>query len=83
VEEKTMHTIETVLTVTDKGEILVPAIAALPPGQHKAVLVIEEAPAQQAEDIANPLAGLRAFPLSGWPADATYSRQEIYDDNGR
>lgn len=78
-----MHTIEIVLTVTDKGEILVPAIANLPPGEHKAVLVIEEAPAQLINGTADPLTGLRTFVMEGWPADATYSRQEIYEDDGR
>jgi len=78
-----MRTIETTLTVTEKGEIHVPPIAALPPGEHKVVLVIEEASMQEAEEMANPLFGLHTFPLSGRPADATYSRQEIYDDNGR
>jgi hypothetical protein len=83
VEEKTMHTIETMLTVTDKGEILVPAIADLPPGEHKAVLVIEEEPAQPTDSVAKLLSELRTFPIEGWSANTTYSRQEIYDDDGR
>ena len=78
-----LRTIETTLTVTDKGEIRVPPIAALPPGEHKVVLVIEEAPAELADEMTHPLSGLRTFPLSGWPAVANYSRQEIYEDNDR
>jgi hypothetical protein len=78
-----MHTIETVLTVTDKGEILVPAIANLRPGEHKAVLMIEEEPAQPTNSIAELLSELHTFPIEGWPTNTTYSRQEIYDDDGR
>ena len=78
-----LRTIETTLTVTEAGEIHIPPIATLRPGEHKVVLVIEEALAQGADHTAFPLSGLRTFPLSGWPADATYSRQEIYDDDGR
>ena len=78
-----MHTIETVLTVTDKGEILVPAIVGLPPGEHKVLLVIEEEPSLPTDSVAELLSELRTFPIEGWPANTTYSRQEIYDDDGR
>lgn len=77
-----MHTIETILTVTPDGEILIPAIAKLPPGEHKAVLVIEEMPTP-ADRAPKPPLTLHTFSLHNWPPDATYRRQDIYGDNGR
>ena len=37
-----MRTIETNVTVTPAGQIILPAPLDIPPGQHRAVLVIEE-----------------------------------------
>lgn len=78
-----LRTIETTLIVTDKGEIRVPPIAALPPGEHKVVLVIEEAPAELAETSTKKPPKLHAFALTDGRNNATYSRQEIYGDDGR
>jgi hypothetical protein len=76
-----MRTIETVITVLADGSIQVPRNLGLPPGAHRAVLVVEEhraqAPSQQ------PLLTLKMLDWSGWPADATYRREEVYDDTGR
>jgi hypothetical protein len=77
-----MQTIETVITVTSEGEILVPTRAHLAPGQHKAVLVIDETPAQSANGGAKPPLKLHVFALNG-TAGATYRREDLYDDDGR
>lgn len=78
-----MHTIETVLTVTDRGEILVPAIVGLPPGEYKTVLVIEETAPQPIKGTGRKPLKLHSFALTNGRDKSTYSRQEIYDDDGR
>jgi hypothetical protein len=87
-----VHTIETVLTVTPEGVIVIPVVAKLPPGEHRAVIVIEETPASDQETPVttpplplgrNQPLNLRTFPLTSWPQDSTYSRLDIYGDDGR
>lgn len=77
-----MHTIETIVTVTPEGEILIPVIAGLSPGEHKAVLVIEELPTP-ADHAPKPPLTLHTFALPNWPPDATHRRQDLYGDDGR
>lgn len=78
-----MHTIQTTLTVTEKGEILVPVIVGLPAGEHKAVLVIQEVAEQPTKGAARKPLELHAFALTDGRNESTYSRQEIYNDDGR
>jgi hypothetical protein len=56
-------------------------MAGLPPGAHRAVLVVEELatklPSHQAA------LDLKMLDWSAWPDDATYRREELYNDDGR
>jgi hypothetical protein len=76
-----MRTIETVITVLADGSIQVPPYPGLPPGAHRAVLVVEEL---EPKSPSLPVAlELRMLDWSAWPVDATYRREELYDDDGR
>jgi hypothetical protein len=73
-----MKTIETVAIVTPEGALtlqlqLPPDIL---PGEHRIVLVIEEASTQQYAP-----APLQAFPWPNWAATSTFRREELYDDS--
>ena len=53
------------------------------PGAHRLVLVIEEAPLEAAPRKAGAPLRLTKLHLSGWPADSTFRREDIYGDTGR
>lgn len=76
-----MKTIETVITVLADGSIQVPPYPGLPPGAHRAVLVVEEL-ATKSPNFQAAL-DLKMLDWSAWPVDATYRREELYDDDGR
>lgn len=76
-----MKTIETVLTVLPDGSIQLPHNLGLPPGAHRAVLVVEETATQPVGQRV-PL-GLKMLDWSGWSVDAKDRREELYDDSGR
>lgn len=77
-----MRTIETVALVTSNGELVLrlQLPGSITPGQHRVVIVIEEQPDQPG---ASPSLQLEAFAWPGWPAEATFRRDELYDDDGR
>jgi hypothetical protein len=76
-----MRTIETMAIITADGELILQLQLpiAIAPGQHRVVLIIEEQPAQ----LGAPPLHLEAFAWPGWPAEATFRREKLYDDNGR
>ncbi len=78
-----MRTIETTVTVTPDGEIIVAAKANLPAGAHRAVLVIDTVTVDPSEVAATAVLDLRTFALDNWPADATFRREDLYSDDGR
>ncbi|MFN8472538.1 MAG: hypothetical protein U0822_10140 [Anaerolineae bacterium] len=69
-----MRTIEVTLTVQPDGTAILELPPDVLPGEHSAVLVIEET-AQQAyrEQTPEPLQ-LHTFALTNWAADATFRR---------
>jgi hypothetical protein len=75
-----MRTIETVITVLPDGSIRIPPRPDLKPGDHRAVLVIEELATSQTSQ---PLLGLKMLDIPGWPVDSTFRREEMYDDHQR
>lgn len=78
-----MRTIETTITVTPEGEIILPAEMDLPVGTHRAVLVIDAEPLELQEPSADTMPKLHSFALNNWPADATFRREDLYGDDGR
>ena len=78
-----MRAIETIITVTSEGEIIVPARADLPAGEHRAVLVIDETARHLSTGETPEALQLYTFALTNWPADATFRREDLYGDDGR
>lgn len=74
-----MKTIETVITVLPDGSIQIPRRPDLTPGNHRAVLVVDEPVPSTA---GTPLK-LKMLNLAAWPPDSTYRREDLYDDTGR
>jgi len=78
-----MKTIETTITVLPDGSIQIPPRPDLPSGEHRAVLVVDEA------RLVPPLASereplrLKMIDMPGWPIDARFRREDLYDDDGR
>ncbi|HEY3231700.1 MAG TPA: hypothetical protein VGJ87_20900 [Roseiflexaceae bacterium] len=75
-----MKTIETTITVLPDGSIKIPTHTELPPGEHRAVLVVDSRSVERAP--APPLR-LKMLEIPGWPADARFRREELYDDERR
>ena len=81
-----MRTIETTATIEADGTLTVKLPPDIEPGQHRVVLVIDEAttePKKRATAEPFPVLDLHAFPWNNWPADATFRREDLYDDDGR
>lgn len=78
-----MRTIETTALVNDEGELILrlQLPSTFVPGEHRVVLVIEEAPTPTIET--PPPLQLEVFAWPGWPAEATFRREELYDVDGR
>jgi len=79
-----MRTFEIKATVAPDGELRVVARVPpdIPPGDHRAVLVLDETVGTSGNAPKPPLR-LKVFDWLGWPANSTFRREEIYDDNGR
>lgn len=75
-----VKTIETVITVLPDGSVQIPPQPELPPGAHRAVLVVEESMERRAAP--QPLQ-LAMLDFSGWLVGSTYRREDLYDDDGR
>jgi hypothetical protein len=81
-----MRTIETVATIDADGTLTAKLPPDIEPGQHRVVVVIDEArtePAERGRSESFPVLELHAFPWTNWPADATFRREDLYDDDGR
>ena len=80
-----MRTIETQVTVTPDGHLTVqvPVPADIPPGEHRAVLVINEHVAAASARVAKPPLKLKVWKWEAWPPDATFQREDLYEDDGR
>ena len=78
-----MQTIETTATVTPEGTLTVAVPPTIAPGPHRVVVVIEETITAGEPVAAREAITLRPLLLAGWPADATFGREEIYGDDGR
>jgi hypothetical protein len=78
-----MRTIETVAKITAEGELILhlQSLLNLAPGHHRVVLVIDETPTPPGDSL--PPLELETFAWPGWPAEANFRREELYDDNGR
>lgn len=80
-----MRTIETQVTVTPDGQLTVrvPVPADIPPGEHRAVLVIDEHVTAASARAPKPPLVLKAWKWDAWPAEATFRREDLYENDGR
>jgi len=81
-----MRTFEIKATVAPGGELRVvtKVPSDIPPGDHQAVLVLDEAAGTESpRNAPKPPLRLKVFDWPGWPANSTFRREEIYDDDGR
>jgi hypothetical protein len=80
-----MITIELNAIVNEDGTVTVKLPDKIEPGEYKAVLVLEEKPAQAVAPtgLKLPLSQkLKMLKMDNWPINATFRREEIYDDRG-
>lgn len=75
-----MKTIETTISVLPDGSIRIPPRSDLTPGQHRAVLIVEEAPLPS---VARKRLQLKLLDWSDWSTRSTYRREEIYGSDER
>lgn len=54
----------------------------IPPGEHQAILVLEESVSQPPPGSPRPPLRLKAFPWQG-ASDMSFRREDIYGDDGR
>jgi hypothetical protein len=81
-----MRTFEIKATVAPGGELRVVTRvpADIPLGDHQAVLILDETASTVASGNGpKPPLRLKVFDWPGWPANSTFRREEIYDDDGR
>ena len=80
-----MKKIEARITIAPNGHVTIPdpLPADISPGEHRAVLVIDEQlTAPPARKPKLPLR-LNVWNWNAWPADAAFRREDLYDDDGR
>ncbi len=80
-----MRTIETTARVTPDGllTVKVQAPSSLGPGNHRAVVVVDDAGFQSATRASRSLLDLKVFRVPGWSQGSTFRREDIYGDSGR
>ncbi len=78
-----MRTIETTANVAADGTLTARVPLDIPPGEHRAVLVIEERVHSPDEGAGELLADLEPLEWAAWPADASFRREDLYGDDGR
>lgn len=78
-----MRTLEITLTVQPDGTATLELPPDVLPGDHRAVLVIEETSGPPIVEATTKPFQLYTFPLTNWPADATFRREDLYGDDGR
>ena len=75
-----MRTIETTATVTEDGKLTLQAPPGIAPGEHRVVVVIEEAPLKPRQ---RPPLDFPVHDSGPWPEGLSLRREEMYGDWGR
>jgi hypothetical protein len=80
-----MKTIETNIQVSGdrKLHLTLPLVEELQPGVYHVVMVIDEQLIQPVAEAKKKPLKLNVFKWEGWPADCTFRREDIYEDDGR
>ena len=81
----TMKTIETDVIVTQDGRIRIDLKLPtdVPPGRHRAVVVLDEWPAAPASHAARSLADFPVHDLGPWPEKLSLRRADLYGEDER
>jgi hypothetical protein len=81
----TMKTIETDVIVTQDGRIRIDLElpTAVPPGRHRAVVVLDEWPASPASRVERSLADFPVHDLGPWPENFSLRRADLYGEDER
>jgi hypothetical protein len=75
-----VRTVETNIMITSDGHLSGEVPTDIPPGEHRAILVIDEKPIGTQERI--PLE-FTPYPLGLVSDSMTFRREDIYDESGR
>jgi hypothetical protein len=80
-----MKTIETDIIVSRDGQarIDLKLSSDVPPGRHRAVVVLDERPAQAAPRGAGSLADFPVHDFGPWPENLSLRRADLYGDDER
>ena len=75
-----MRTIEMIVTVSEEGVATLKLPSDIPPGEHKAVLVLEETAKPPAKRLS-----FASHDIGPWPfgPEETFRREDMYGDDGR
>ena len=75
-----MRTIEMIVTVNEEGIATLKLPADIPPGDHRAVLVLDDTVKQPVERLSFPRHDICPWPFG--PAE-TFRREDMYGNDGR
>jgi hypothetical protein len=80
-----MKTIETDVIVTQDGRIRIDLKLSMdvPPGRHRAVVVLDEQPASPASQVKGSLADFPVHDLGPWPENVSLRRADLYGEDER
>jgi hypothetical protein len=76
-----MRTIETMATVSPDGTLTARVPPDVPPGEHRVVLVIQEQLAERVLPSSRAPLRLHTWQWKAWPADSTFRREDLYEDD--
>ena len=79
-----MRAVEVVIKVSPDGSAVVHTGNLLKPGQHKILIVADEAAISEGDRLIKEkkrLLDLKPIRMQGWPKNSTFRREEIYNDD--
>jgi hypothetical protein len=80
-----MKTIETDVIVTQDGRVRIDLKLSkdVPPGRHRAVVVLDERPASSVSQLKGSLADFPVHDLGPWPENMSLRRADLYGEDER
>jgi hypothetical protein len=80
-----MKTIETDVIVTQDGRVRLDLKLStdVPPGRHRAIVVLDERPASPASQVKSSLTDFPVHDLGPWPENMSLRRADLYGEDER
>lgn len=81
-----MRAVEAVIKVSPDGSSVVHTEKLLKPGLHKILIITDETAIPEGDQQRKEkkrLLDLKSVHVQGWPKHSTFSREDIYNDDGR